>query len=431
MGTEVQSEYSERRNGVESEPCDEARDPDSDNASLDGGVDHQRLPETTATFASMAGHLVSPHLDAMVKNIVAPSVKLMADEVAKSVAKNLTRLPSPKIDLTPLYKATRPQASKVLLEFLRMSDLVTPEVTRSLALSVSADLSKALTSGSALASWRLALTSENRIEQLVQGMTPNLSAVQLGIVGDLRLTSGLTTRMSEILAAANPSHKAFVMPALLAYRVYADEFAVGSEHQLTMLRYAGRTVSGLSATDLLLDDEEGGLRGRAVAEVRQDLVEPWVSGPGEMREALFDRLMELDPFVPDLLRNAWHDVLKGGPAKLVTIATCAVEAIDRSLRSAAPDATVKEWAEKSARPRKMLFDSHSGRLTRAARIGFILRERPGDRDLLDAEEKVLVAGLAVVRGRLEAAKHASEGDIVGVQGHLMAAEAMLIQLFLA
>ena len=78
----------------------------------------------------------------------------------------------------------------------------------------------------------------------------------------------------------------------------------------------------------------------------------------------------------------------------------------------------------------MLFDSRSGRLTRAARIGFILRKRPGDRELLDAEEKVLVAGLAVVRGRLEAAKHASEGDIVGVQGHLMAAEAMLIQLFL-
>jgi hypothetical protein len=92
--------------------------------------------------------------------------------------------------------------------------------------------------------------------------------------------------------------------------------------------------------------------------------------------------------------------------------------------------TVKEWAENSARPRKMLFDSRSGRLTRAARIGFILRKRPGDRELLDAEEKVLVAGLAVVRGRLEAAKHASEGDIVGVQGHLMAAEAMLIQLFL-
>ena len=250
------------------------------------------------------------------------------------------------------------------------------------------------------------------------------------MVGDLRLTSGLTTRMSEMLAVANPSHKAFVMPALLAYRVYADEFEVGSEQQLTMLQYAGRSVSGLSATDLLLDDGERGLRGRAVAEVRQDLVEPWVSGPREMREALFDRLMELDPLVPDLLRNAWHDVLKGGPAKLVTIAACAVEAIDRSLRSAAPDVTVKEWAENSARPRKMLFDSRSGRLTRAARIGFILRERPGDRELLDAEEKVLVAGLAVVRGRLEAAKHASEGDIVGVQGHLMAAEAMLIQLFL-
>jgi hypothetical protein len=311
-----------------------------------------------------------------------------------------------------------------------MSDLVTPKVTRSLALSATADLSKVLTAGSARSSWRLALTSENRIEQLIQGMTLNLSAIPPGIVGDLRLTSGLTTRMSEMLAAANPSHKAFVMPALLAYRTYADEFAVGSEHQLTMLRYAGRSVSGLSATDLLLDDGERGLRGPAVAEVRQDLVEPWVSGPGEIREALFDRLMELDPFVPDLLRNAWHDVLKGGPAKLVTIATCAVEAIDRSLRSAAPDATVKEWAEKSARPRNMLFDSNSGRLTRAGRIGFILRERPGDRELLDAEEKVLVAGLAVVRGRLETAKHASEGDIVGVQGHLMAAEAMLIQLFL-
>jgi hypothetical protein len=172
---------------------------------------------------------------------------------------------------------------------------VTPKVTRSLALSATADLSKVLTAGSARSSWRLALTSENRIEQLIQGMTLNLSAIPPGIVGDLRLTSGLTTRMSEMLAAANPSHKAFVMPALLAYRTYADEFAVGSEHQLTMLRYAGRSVSGLSATDLLLDDGERGLRGPAVAEVRQDLVEPWVSGPGEIREALFDRLMELDP----------------------------------------------------------------------------------------------------------------------------------------
>lgn|GEM_PF-3372013 len=415
---------------MESEPLDEAPAPNLDKASHDGGVDHPQPTETTAAFASIAGHLVGPHLDAMVKNIVAPSVKFLADDVANSVAKNLTRLLLPEIDLAPLYKATGPQASKALLEFLRMSDFVTPEVTRSLALSVTADLSKALTAGSALSSWRLALTSENRIEQLIQGMTLNLSAVQLGMVGDLRLTSGLTTRMSEMLAVANPSHKAFVMPALLAYRVYADEFEVGSEQQLTMLQYAGRSVSGLSATDLLLDDGERGLRGRAVAEVRQDLVEPWVSGPREMREALFDRLMELDPLVPDLLRNAWHDVLKGGPAKLVTIAACAVEAIDRSLRSAAPDVTVKEWAENSARPRKMLFDSRSGRLTRAARIGFILRERPGDRELLDAEEKVLVAGLAVVRGRLEAAKHASEGDIVGVQGHLMAAEAMLIQLFL-
>jgi hypothetical protein len=86
--------------------------------------------------------------------------------------------------------------------------------------------------------------------------------------------------------------------------------------------------------------------------------------------------------------------------------------------------------EECQAPQDAFFDSNSGRLTRAARIGFILRERPGDRELLEAEEKVLIAGLAVVRGRLEAAKHASEGDIVGVQGHLMAAEAMLIQLFL-
>jgi hypothetical protein len=82
---EVQSEYSERRNRVESEPLDEAPDPDLDKAGHDGGVDHRRLTETTAAFASMAGHLVSPNLDAMVKNIVArSSVRLLADDVAKA-----------------------------------------------------------------------------------------------------------------------------------------------------------------------------------------------------------------------------------------------------------------------------------------------------------------------------------------------------------
>jgi hypothetical protein len=114
----------------------------------------------------------------------------------------------------------------------------------------------------------------------------------------------------------------------------------------------------------------------------------------------------------------------------VTIATCAVEAIDRSLRAAAPDSDVETWIPTSGR-KPADFCADSGNLTRAARIRFVLRTRTGDRRLVEEQAAALIGSFTMIGRRLEAAKHASELDVTAVRSHLMSAEALLIQLFIA
>jgi hypothetical protein len=59
-----------------------------------------------------------------------------------------------------------------------------------------------------------------------------------------------------------------------------------------------------------------------------------------------------------------------------------------------------------------------------------LRTRKGDRRLVEEQTVALIATCTLISQRLQAAKHASELDVTAVRSYLMAAEALLIQLFI-
>ena len=71
------------------------------------------------------------------------------------------------------------------------------------------------------------------------------------------------------------------------------------------------------------------------------------------------------------------------------------------------------------------------RATRTARIRFVLRARKGDRRLVEEQATALIVSFTMIGKRLEAAKHASEGDVVAVRCYLLSVEALLAQLFIA
>ncbi|HEY5182404.1 MAG TPA: hypothetical protein VIJ07_21965 [Dermatophilaceae bacterium] len=60
-----------------------------------------------------------------------------------------------------------------------------------------------------------------------------------------------------------------------------------------------------------------------------------------------------------------------------------------------------------------------------------MRTRKGDRRLVEEQATALIVSFTMIGKRLEAAKHASEGDVVAVRCYLLSAEALLAQLFLA
>lgn len=174
--------------------------------------------------------------------------------------------------------------------------------------------------------------------------------------------------------------------------------------------------------------DDGDRLDEAVEEVEGELVVPWLSGPGQTRAELFDRLRELDTLVPDLLHGAWDDVVRAGPAATVKVATCAVEALERTLRALAPDEHVLAWGAGQTEPWTGL-DSN-GRPTYALRVRFVLRERKGDRGLVLSQVDAIVGQVPELRSRLQAGKHASSGSLSALRAHRVSVEAVLMQLTL-
>jgi hypothetical protein len=289
--------------------------------------------------------------------------------------------------------------------------------------------------GSVAASQVAALQLYDR-SQLFRGQDLSRFVASSALAESLRSFSDFNAQLIAIHDLAGHTRPLLAASVLRVYGGYVgalpDRPTAGQE---SIVVTAGRGLTGLVATDVLApsgrvfpdvelvrDTDDLG------RQVEDDVVCPWLSGPGAVRIDLLDRLSALDKGLPELLYGAWHHVVHPSPAHLVSIATLAVEVMDRALRIAAPESIVVSWVATSGASQPYLDDK--GRPTHAARIRYLLRDREGDRNLVEAQVKAIVATHSEVTSRLQAAKHASTGDISAVRTYLLTVEVVLAQLFL-
>lgn len=237
-----------------------------------------------------------------------------------------------------------------------------------------------------------------------------------GVLADL-------SRMVADIQAMNAGQLTFSARAVDAFSSYVDALttlaAIAPWREAV---YAGHGTLALAVADRLLD-APANCEAVVADQVDGIAVEPWDKGMREVREELSRTLANLDPEIVNLLDGAWVDVQKPSPGAVVKISSCAVEALDRALRMSAPDRQVLAWAA----DRDPCLLGVNGRPTRGARVRYLLRNRKGDQKLVETQVDAVVNEL--IR-RLQAAKHASVGDVPAVRALLVCVESILGQLYL-
>ena len=169
------------------------------------------------------------------------------------------------------------------------------------------------------------------------------------------------------------------------------------------------------------------------AETARDIVTaPWKLGRELARQDLMNALQEVFPYAVELLEGAWHSIVAPGPAAATTASHCLVEAFDQTLRKLAPEDDVRAWLATSGRSSQQMISPETGRLTRRARIAFILRARSErDRQAILGLEASLSASSNATLGVLQTGKHdGQEVSIQVVRLHAVLIEDILVQLLL-
>ena len=281
-----------------------------------------------------------------------------------------------------------------------------------------------------MASWRQSLLSEATARSLIG--TIKLPDGNANLLREIVGINAATARVVSLYADQNKFH--MLAPAVSArptreLRGYLAGMPLAPDvDDLTLAVRASRGVAGIAAFDLL---SSPGVIDRGAGELfEEEVVEPWVSGLAASRTLLLDRLGGLDGSVPDLLREAWHQVEQDGPAAVSMAAHAVVEVIDRTLRAVAPDHAVLE-AHAAGRLNQDAVYDRNGTLapTRAGRIAFaLLQRRPEEAKLVSAQAKALVKNVTFVHEDLQAGKHASDGTVGLIRTYLVSVEATLTQL---
>jgi hypothetical protein len=327
-----------------------------------------------------------------------------------------------------------PFAASALFEQFRMADYIAPQGLRMAELAGTARIAEIVSAQSALSGWRQSLVTEQAATTIAASSLAKFTSLgAAGVLADLTRFTNLGASLSETalkLSSAEMFTSVLSQPPVLSLRRYVTALPRSpSLHQITMGARASHGVAGLVAIDVATSasDDQGELE-KAFGQIENEIIEPWMNGPTAAREEMIRRLREIDESVPDLLAGAWDDLNRDGPGAEVKVATCATEALERTLRGLAPDVDVLAWLSDQNHSSQDL-DSHGGP-TYATRARYILRERSGDRKLVRTQITAVIAQVPELRSRLQAGKHASEGTLVALKAHLVSTEAILVQLTL-
>ncbi|GGP56200.1 hypothetical protein [Streptomyces sindenensis] len=310
---------------------------------------------------------------------------------------------------------------------MRLMDQLTPLDRAVSEFAVTSQLAEQMAVSSALTSWRSALEANSRIEARLRGLP-----VPSPLFSDLAQISRTQVDLTDWAVLRAPGRgllsETSGMPVAAWRHLVAD--AVDDEDELPTVVATGRTNLSLLGTDLLTStDADPGLIAEGADRVESEIVEPWMAARQKVVADLYVVLRRIDPKIPELLNGAWDDINRNGPAAAEKAANCAVEALDRALRHAAPDDAVRAWHAENGRSAKEW--EGQDRPPRSLRVRYLFRDLAGPRDLVVSQVDAFAKTFGRLRGRLESVKHASQGDLVAVQALVINAETLLITLFLS
>jgi hypothetical protein len=327
----------------------------------------------------------------------------------------------------------KPTMSAVVLPNLRGLDRATPPTLRLIEQANTARLSKAILGESALSSWRVALQANSQLEELSKAFAAaHRLPVPPSVLADLARIGTAQVRLTSWAVDQDPGRRLLGELSGRPLSMWRD-LVVGlpvrpGTGQLRVSAFAGHGTLGLLGGDVLTSDIDEELDDQASDEVEKEVLTPWRAERLLVTDELYSVLRRLDPKVPDLLDGAWDDVARRGPAAVEKIATCATEVLDRTLRAAAPDDAVREWHARTGRPTSEW--ERQDRPPHALRVRFLANQLGGERAVVEAQAEALALLHRRVRDRLQAAKHASRGDIAAVRTLLVTGESLLITLLL-
>ncbi|HUW77513.1 MAG TPA: hypothetical protein VMV52_02035 [Candidatus Nanopelagicaceae bacterium] len=209
---------------------------------------------------------------------------------------------------------------------------------------------------------------------------------------------------------------------------FVDTFAPMS----TSLQLRGTTLGGF-ATNGLIGAQILGPRfsqssvDETIDRVEIQVIDPWSRARLNHAVELLETIETLAPDAADTWRGAWEEAQDPRSGAVTKIADCGIETFDRCLRAAAPDERVRVWLGDN--PGEEMYVR--GRPTRAARISFVLQDRPAEKRFAVSVEKRLTKQVNDHVSDLQSAKHGAETGLARARALLSTTESLLAQIFLS
>lgn len=332
----------------------------------------------------------------------------------------------------PLRSPAESATANLIAANLRGLDQLSAVSARSAAYAATAQWAERMLGSGALTAWRVSLDASARAEELYRTLARSTAIYAPYQDELLRISHSLTGLTDWIVQQDATSRLVGEISArpLARWRDFVGGLTVESApYQVRASVLSGYTTLGIVSGDVLTSGaDDTAVAEMGVSRVEADVLPPWEQSRLQLAQDLRDCLGTFDPGVPGLLDGAWDELHRNGPAAAEKAAHCIVEVLDRTLRAAAPDEAVREWHTSTGRPAAEWEGQR--RPPHSLRVRYLAHRLGGERAVVMEDSESLIRLRARLRERLEAVKHASQGDLLTVRILLLGTEDLLMMLLL-
>ena len=327
-------------------------------------------------------------------------------------------------------------AASIVAAQLRSMDQLTVASARYAEYAATARWAEDALGYGAVTNWRLALEADARIADFARSaLTSTVPPLLNSYLADLRRIGRTHAALTDWVVQHDATARLIgdiSGQTLASWREYLNSAdPTPTINAARMATLSGQAGLGIVSADFLLSAaDDPAVLDQGIDRIDADILAPWERSRLEAGRDLHRRLGSLDPTVPEMLAGAWHELEHNGPAGAEKAAHCITEALDRTLRAAAPDEQVRQWHADSGRPKKEWCgkDPLKDHPPHNMRVTF-LAQRLGDaHEIAAVEYESLTRLRTAVRDKLQAVKHASNGDLALVRSLLLATEHLLMLL---